>query len=129
MLFLPDFDPIRGTAIFRTLHCWPNRIIPYDISAITDANDRITITKAMNQLIFDVGTPIEDDGFEDDMLFLPDFDPICGTAIFRTLRRWPNRIIPYDISAITDANDRITITKAMNQLIFDVGTPIEDQTA
>ncbi|CAF3533059.1 unnamed protein product [Rotaria sordida] len=62
------------------------------------------------------------------MLFLPDFDPIRGTAIFRTLRRWPNRIIPYDISAITDANDRITITKAMNQLIFDVGKPIETQT-
>ncbi len=83
-------------------------------------------------------------GFEGDML-LPPKTSTRGVAINGAIRRWPNKIIPYDISAITskffkkdfflfisnwiiDANDRTTITNAMNQLMFAVGTPIEGQT-
>ncbi|CAF1971514.1 unnamed protein product [Rotaria magnacalcarata] len=62
-------------------------------------------------------------GYEGDMKFGPDFDASRGVAIFGAGRRWPNRIIPYDISAISNANDRKTITDAMNKLMYDVGTP------
>lgn len=40
-------------------------------------------------------------GFEGDIILPPDFDTSRGVAIFGTPRRWPNRMVPYDISAIT----------------------------
>jgi len=65
-------------------------------------------------------------GQEGDMLFPEGVDPkdaARGVAIFGNMK-WPNGIIPYDISAITNANDRKTITDAMNTLMYAVGTPI-----
>ncbi|CAF0729251.1 unnamed protein product [Adineta steineri] len=62
-------------------------------------------------------------GFEGDILFPPNSDTSRGAAFYGNYRRWPNKIIPYDISAIT-TNDRTTIINAMNQLMYDVGTPI-----
>jgi hypothetical protein len=35
------------------------------------------------------------------MLFPPNFDPSRGVGINGAARRWPNKIIPYDISAIS----------------------------
>jgi hypothetical protein len=64
--------------------------------------------------------------FEGDMIFPDGFDPTDstrGVAIFGN-RQWPNRIIPYDISAISSAADRKTITDAMQTLMYAVGTPI-----
>jgi len=66
-------------------------------------------------------------GFEGDML-LPPKSSTRGVAINGQIRRWPNRMIPYDISAITDATDQATIRSAMNQLMFEVGTQITGQT-
>jgi hypothetical protein len=67
-------------------------------------------------------------GIEGDMLFQEGADPkdaARGVAIFGN-RKWANGVIPYDISAITNANDQKTITDAMNTLMYTVGTPIAD---
>jgi astacin len=65
-------------------------------------------------------------GLEGDMIFAKGINPKSltrGVAIFGNMK-WPNNVIPYDISAITNANDQKTITDAMNKLMYDVGTPI-----
>jgi hypothetical protein len=65
-------------------------------------------------------------GFEGDMIFPDGFDPTDssrGVAIFGN-RKWPNGVIPYDISAISNAQDKKKITDAMQTLMFAVGTPI-----
>jgi len=65
-------------------------------------------------------------GFQGDMLFPEGFDPTNpgrGVAIYGDNYRWPNGIIPYDISAITNAQDQKKITDAMNTLMYDVATP------
>jgi hypothetical protein len=35
MIFPPNFNPSRGVGINGVVSRWPNRVIPYDISAIT----------------------------------------------------------------------------------------------
>jgi hypothetical protein len=65
-------------------------------------------------------------GMEGDMIFAKGVNPKSstrGVAIFGNMK-WPNNVIPYDISAITIAKDQKTITDAMNTLMFAVGTPI-----
>jgi hypothetical protein len=65
-------------------------------------------------------------GVEGDMIFPDGFDPkdsSRGVAIFGNMK-WPNGVIPYDISAISNAQDRKKITDAMQTLMFAVGTPI-----
>jgi hypothetical protein len=67
-------------------------------------------------------------GMEGDMIFAKGINPKSstrGVAIFGNMK-WPNNVIPYDISAITNAKDQKTITDAMNKLMFDVGTPKPD---
>ncbi|CAF2623708.1 unnamed protein product [Rotaria sp. Silwood2] len=86
-----------------------------------DNNDR--------QFLKDVNPELLGGGFEGDMILPSDFNLSRGAAIYGARRRWPNRIIPYDISAITDANDRTTIKNAMNKLMFDVGTSVPGQIA
>ncbi|UJR20064.1 hypothetical protein I4U23_023197 [Adineta vaga] len=64
-------------------------------------------------------------GFEGDMIFPDGFDPTDparGVAIYGE-HQWPNGIIPYDMSAITDPKDQKKITDAMNTLMYAVGTP------
>jgi len=64
-------------------------------------------------------------GLEGDMILPKGFNPKSltrGTAKFGDIT-WPNNIIPYDISAITDVEDRTTITSAMHTLMYAVGTP------
>jgi hypothetical protein len=66
-------------------------------------------------------------GVEGDMLFPDGFDPYTlnrGVAIFGDTYKWPKGVVPYDISAITNANDQKTITDAMQKLMFDVATPV-----
>jgi len=64
--------------------------------------------------------------FEGDMIFPDGFDPTTedarGVAIAGN-RQWPSRIIPYDISAITNAQNQKTITDAMQTLMYAVATP------
>jgi len=65
-------------------------------------------------------------GFQGDMLFPDGLEPVDtgrGVAIYSNNYRWPNGVIPYDISAITDAKDQKTITDAMQKLMYDVATP------
>ncbi|CAF1187129.1 unnamed protein product [Adineta ricciae] len=62
-------------------------------------------------------------GFEGDMMFPDGADPARGVAIIGK-RQWPNGVIPYDISAITNAQDQQKITNAMNTLMYAVATPI-----
>jgi hypothetical protein len=40
-------------------------------------------------------------GYQGDMLLPPKSASTRGAAFNGEIRRWPNRIIPYDISAIT----------------------------
>jgi len=64
-------------------------------------------------------------GYEGDMLFPDGFDPTDatrGVAIYGN-KQWPNGVIPYDISAISNAKDQKTITDAMQTLMYAVGTP------
>jgi hypothetical protein len=64
-------------------------------------------------------------GFEGDMILPKGLNPKSltrGTAAFGNIK-WPNGVIPYDISAITDMNDQKTITDAMHTLMYDVATP------
>jgi len=64
--------------------------------------------------------------FEGDMIFADGYDPTNpsrGVAIHGDHYRWPNGVIPYDISAINDAKDQKTITDAMQTLMYDVATP------
>ncbi|CAF4864307.1 unnamed protein product [Rotaria sp. Silwood1] len=81
-----------------------------------------------SKLLKDANPEFLGGGFEGDMFLPPDFYQYRGAAILGTPRRWPSNVIPYDMSAISDANDRNTITKAMNKLMYDVGTPVPDQT-
>lgn len=65
-------------------------------------------------------------GMEGDMIFPNGFNPKSntrGVAIFGNAQ-WPNGVIPYDISAITDANDRQMITNSMLMLMYYVATPV-----
>jgi hypothetical protein len=80
------------------------------------------------RLLKDENPELQGGGFEGDMHFPPDFDPSRGVGINGAARRWPSKIIPYDISAITNVNDRNQITNAMNILMFAVGTPIAGST-
>jgi hypothetical protein len=69
-------------------------------------------------------------GFEGDMFLPKGFDPTGrtrGTAKFGNVK-WPNGIIPYDISAITDPADQKKITDAMQTLMYAVATPKEGTT-
>jgi hypothetical protein len=69
-------------------------------------------------------------GVEGDMLFPDGFDPkdsTRGVAIYGNMK-WPNGVIPYDISAITNAQDQKKITDAMLKLMIAVGTPTDDPT-
>jgi len=64
-------------------------------------------------------------GFEGDMFLPKGFDPTGrtrGTAKFGNIQ-WPNGVIPYDMSAITDIEDQKTITEAMQTLMYGVATP------
>ncbi|CAF0981074.1 unnamed protein product [Rotaria magnacalcarata] len=72
-------------------------------------------------------------GIEGDMILPDGFDPKRefdgkGVAIFGP-RRWPNNIIPYDISAITNAGQRTMIESAMKILSDAVSTPIAGSTS
>lgn len=70
-------------------------------------------------------------GFEGDMIFPDGFDPTDasrGVAIYGNMK-WPNGIIPYDMSAITVAKDQSTITAAMSTLMYAVGTPVAGSTS
>lgn len=62
-------------------------------------------------------------GVEGDMIFPK--SSTRGVAIFGN-RQWPGNVIPYDISAITDANDRQMIINAMQILMYSVATPMPD---
>jgi hypothetical protein len=65
-------------------------------------------------------------GVEGDMIFPKDFNPKSsarGLAIYKNMK-WPNGIIPYDITDITDSSEQKMIIAAMNILMYDVGTPI-----
>jgi len=82
-------------------------------------------------ICFTNGIPINqisnEDLVEGDMIFPPGFNPKSsarGVAIAADARKWPNGVVPYDISAITESNERETILYAMNTLMYDVGTPI-----
>ncbi|CAF1379247.1 unnamed protein product [Rotaria sordida] len=58
-MLIPGFkskSQLRGAAIL-THNKWPNGVIPYDISAITDSKDRDSIIRAMEKLMYDTGTP------------------------------------------------------------------------
>jgi hypothetical protein len=69
-------------------------------------------------------------GMEGDMLFAKGFNPKTatrGVAIFGN-KQWPNGVIPYDISAITNANDQQTIVNAMRTLMYAVATPVDGTT-
>jgi len=73
----------------------------------------------------DVNPQLLGGGFEGDMILPIGFDPKSqtrGTAKFGAIT-WPNGIIPYDLSAITDATDKKTITDAMRTLMYAVATP------
>lgn len=78
------------------------------------------------------------------MLFPPQYALNRGVGASGVLRRWPNRTIPYDLSAISgefsqrvdpfchsnriiDVQDRQLIITAMNQLMYDVGTPVPNE--
>jgi hypothetical protein len=64
-------------------------------------------------------------GFEGDMFLPKGFNPSSqtrGTAKFGDIT-WPNGVIPYDISAITDVADQKKITDAMMTLMYAVATP------
>jgi len=41
-------------------------------------------------------------------------------------KQWPNNVIPYDMSEITNVNDQQTILNSMQTLMYAVGTPIPD---
>lgn len=69
-------------------------------------------------------------GMEGDMFLPEDFNPKSqtrGTAKFGNIK-WPNGVIPYDISAITDVEDQKVITDAMHTLMYGVGTPMSNTT-
>ncbi|CAF0972711.1 unnamed protein product [Rotaria sordida] len=71
-------------------------------------------------------------GFEGDMILPDGFDPTRtsntkGVAIYGP-RAWPNNIIPYDISLITNAAHRTMIQEAMNKVMRDTSTPIAGST-
>ncbi|CAF0985187.1 unnamed protein product [Rotaria sordida] len=71
-------------------------------------------------------------GFEGDMILPPGFDPLHpnrGVSINGQIRRWPNKIVPYDISAISDSRDRQTIELAMQKLMYDTGITKPGQTS
>ncbi|CAF0738946.1 unnamed protein product [Rotaria sp. Silwood1] len=72
-------------------------------------------------------------GFEGDMILTDGFDPTIpsngkGVAIYGP-RRWPNNIIPYDISLITNAAHRTMIEEAINILMNTTSVPIAGSTA
>lgn len=83
-------------------------------------NENEPTQKGMNPQLFG-------GGFEGDMIFPVGVDPTKesarGVAIYGNMK-WPQGIIPYDMSAITDAQDKKKITDAMNMLMYAVGTPI-----
>jgi astacin len=71
-------------------------------------------------------------GFEGDMIFPDGFDPTIestgrGVAIYGP-RRWSQNVVPYDMSAITNAGHRKMIESAMAALVDVTGTPIPGQT-
>ncbi|CAF1341507.1 unnamed protein product [Adineta ricciae] len=63
--------------------------------------------------------------FGDDMLFPTPLAGMAprGVAVTETTK-WPYGIIPYDISPITDAEDRLMIENAMHRIMYDTGSPI-----
>ncbi|CAF1435902.1 unnamed protein product [Rotaria sordida] len=66
------------------------------------------------------------------MILPPGFDPLHpnrGVSINGQIRRWPNKIVPYDISAISDSRDRQTIELAMQKLMYDTGITKPGQTS
>jgi len=104
---------------------------------------RLVITFAFIGCIFNtpIPAPVEKEinyeliggGFEGDMILPDGFDPtkepdVKGVAIFGN-RRWPNNVIPYDISLITNAAHRSMIEEAMRILTDVTGTPITGSTA
>jgi len=67
-------------------------------------------------------------GLEGDMIFPKGFSPKSstrGVAIIGN-KQWPNNVIPYDMSEITNVNDQQTILNSMQTLMYAVGTPIPD---
>ncbi|UJR35535.1 hypothetical protein I4U23_028289 [Adineta vaga] len=71
-------------------------------------------------------------GFQGDMLFYDNHNSMKGTrgvAVYGSNYRWPNNVIPYDISAITSIDDQNKITGAMQILMYAVGTPISGSTS
>ncbi|UJR06693.1 hypothetical protein I4U23_010979 [Adineta vaga] len=40
------------------------------------------------------------------------------------VNKWPNGIVPYDVSAITNAADRLMIENATHHIMYDTGSPI-----
>ncbi|UJR17169.1 hypothetical protein I4U23_004065 [Adineta vaga] len=64
-------------------------------------------------------------GFGDDMLFPMPLNSMSYRGVaYNQVNKWPNGIIPYDISAITNATDRLTIENAMQHVMYDTGSPI-----
>jgi len=80
-------------------------------------------------LLTNINPELTGGAFEGDIILPPNFMSTRGVAANGQIHRWPNKVIPYDISAITNANDQQTITIAMNRLMFDVATSIPDQTS
>jgi hypothetical protein len=64
-------------------------------------------------------------GYGGDMLFpnLPSKSMSRGVA-YNQVNKWPSGIIPYDISAITNAEDLQMIENAMQHIMYDSGSPI-----
>jgi len=64
-------------------------------------------------------------GIEGDMLFEPGFNPKTSTrgVAIHGNKQWLGKVIPYDMSAITDAKDQQKITEAMHTLMYAVATP------
>ncbi|CAF1480147.1 unnamed protein product [Adineta steineri] len=69
-------------------------------------------------------------GYGGDMLFpnLPSKSMNRGVA-YDEVNKWPSGIIPYDISAITNADDRQIIETAMQYLMYNTGSPIANSTS
>ncbi|CAF1486185.1 unnamed protein product [Adineta steineri] len=64
-------------------------------------------------------------GYGGDMLFpnLPSKSMNRGVA-YAEVNKWPSGIIPYNMSAITNAGDRQMIETAMQHVMYDTGSPI-----
>ncbi|CAF3050423.1 unnamed protein product [Rotaria sp. Silwood2] len=65
--------------------------------------------------------------FEDDILIPgPKSDAMTRGVAYNIANKWPNGIVPYDLSRITNTNDRDIVRNAMDWVVYDTGSPIAD---